>query len=135
MSAPATSLPAEIAELMWNTAVTWEATQSTDGYGQITYAAGVQIDCWVEGVGSHDAGMTTTRMEGNATLEMTVRDPDVVLYFDGDNANARSFQLTDRFTINIPGSNNQISLQPSAINTFFGPTFDNTYPWLIAVYS
>ncbi len=134
MSAPPTSLPAEIAELIWNTVVTWEQTTGVDGYGQQTYAAGKVIPCWVEGAGFNETGVGTTRFEGNATLEQTVRDPEVVLYFDGDNADARSFLLTDRFTINIPSTQGQVSLQPTAINTFYGPNFSNQYPWLIAVY-
>ena len=133
MTSPATSLPFAIRELMVNTTVLWEQAGATDAFFQPAFAAPVEINCWMEpeGVGTN-AGLTSSRAGiSGAILEQT-RRPELSLYFDGDDANVRSFRANDRFTLVTPGSEG-IAMMATVIETFYGPPFDNTYPWTVRV--
>ena len=133
MSQPSTSLPAEIAELMSVTVAQWSQSLVTDGAGQWTYADPIQIDCWLEGEGyGIHAGVTNSRPNFNQNILQQTRRTEIDLYFDGDNANAQSFKMTDTFTLTLPGYQG-LSMMPSVIETFFGPPFDNFSPWCILV--
>lgn len=126
MSGPATSLPPELAELMTLT-VAWEKAKGQDGYGQQSYAAAVDLSCWVEEFGFIGGGMVTTRKGANTDV-----DPKYSLYFDGSDARAQGFSMYDRFTLPSVFATDK-PLQPSVINTISGPNFDNQAPWLIEV--
>ena len=133
MTSPATSLPFAIRELMWNTIVSWEQAGAVDGAGQPSYATPVQIDCWVEpeGIGSN-VGVVDSRANVNQTILQQTRRPELSLYFDGDDANVRSFKLTDRFTPATTAAAG-IAMMPTTIETLYGPNFDNQYPWIVVV--
>lgn len=124
MSGQTTSLPPEIAELMTVT-ISWEAATGTDGYGQSSFATPVSKLCWLE-QRSYMEGFEMNRSQDEWPIV-----PTVYMYFDGDDSDARGFTFDDRFTI----SNYAVPqrLQPSQIIPFFGPNFDNTTPWIIAV--
>ncbi len=133
MTSPATSLPFAIRELMTNVTVDWEQAGALSGAGEPSYAAPVQIDCWMEpeGVGTN-AGIVSSRAGiSGAILEQT-RRPELSLYFDGDDANVHSFKLTDRFTLPAPADAG-VAMMPTVIETFFGPPFDSQYPWTLRV--
>lgn len=127
MSGQLVSLPDEIKELMTNQ-ILWESFQGFDGYGQPEYAAGVELTCWIEpqGVGVN-TGQTAERKP-----QETVTDPDFSLYFDGDDPNVRSIRLWDRFTPGGVGSEAR-TIQATAVETLYGPPFDNLNPWLVVV--
>ena len=56
-----------------------------------------------EGYGSN-TGATDSRANFNQNILQQTRRPELDLYFDGDNANARAFKLTDLFDLSaIPG--------------------------------
>ena len=129
MSAPATSLPAEIAEIMTVTPVVWEKSTGVDGHGQSSYAAPVNMTCWME---NHIPGGTQAwraRIQGDAESNTTESQYD--LYFDGDNTNAQQFTMEDRFT--VPGIPPGLPVKVDFINTVYGPPFDNVNPWLVVV--
>jgi hypothetical protein len=132
MSAPPTSLPAEIAELMTYSSCVYEASTGTDGAGQQTYAAGVNIPCWLEGEGYLTAGVNAVRAQGNNVIDAMTREPELTLFFNGSDTRVQGFKLTDRFTPNSPAAQG-LSLQPTSIDTYFGPPFDDQAPWLISV--
>ncbi len=129
MSSPPTSLPAEIAEIMTITTVGYEKSTGVDGYGQSTYAALVDVTCWME---NHIPGGTQAwraPIQGEALVNTTEAQYD--LYFDGQNTVAQGFSMEDRFT--VPGYPAGLPVKPDYINTMFGPPFDNTNPWLVIV--
>ncbi len=132
MTSPATSLPFAIKELMTYTSVTWEETLGQNQHGEINYVAPVEIPCWMEGEGFVNAGVNAARAQGNAIIEQMTRELELELYFDGDDSRVQSFKMTDRFTPNNPGGAG-IALQPTIINTFWGPNFDNASQWLTVV--
>lgn len=70
-----------------NETVTWEQWNGTDTYGQPTYAAGVQVKCFIEG---------GNKMVRNAKGDTVVST--VTLIFDGT-TQAQGFALNDRFTL------------------------------------
>ncbi len=122
------SLPLDIKALM-SVQVTYEKFQGFDQYAQPNnYATPVQVQCWIEphGVGVN-SGETALR-----TRDGTVVDPDLDLYFDGDNTVAQGFKLWDRFTP-TGVANEGRNLQALAVETMYGPPFDNLNPWLIVV--
>ncbi len=118
---------------MSNTTCLWEQAGALSGAGEPSYATPVEIDCWMEpeGVGTN-AGMVSSRAGiSGAILEQT-RRPELSLYFDGDDANVRSFKLTDRFTPPTVGGAG-IAMMPTVIETFYGPPFDDVNPWVCRV--
>ena len=111
----------------------WEKALTTDINGQWSYAAPVEIPCWMEGEGyGSNAGETISRASNTTNILQQTRRPEVDMYFNGADARAQSFTMNDRFT---PGTTAGagVRLQPTAIETFNGPPFDNQTPWLIAV--
>ena len=133
MSAPPTSCPAEIIELMTITTVMWEQALTTDLHAQWSYAAPVEMNCWLEGEGyGSGTGTTISRANFDQTILQQTRRPELDMYFDGDDARARSFTMNDRFTP-LTTANAGVKLMPTAIETFYGPNYDNEYPWLIKV--
>lgn len=130
MSAPPTSLPAEIAELMWiSTTVGYQQALSGDGFGQQVYADSVALTCWVE---PHSyTGVESERPTLGRTTIGDDKEASYDLYFDGDLAVAQGFGMDDMFTITTPGG--PVSQKPRDIGTYFGPPFDNTNAWLIVV--
>ena len=127
MSAPPASCPVQIAELL-TTTVFWESFLGFDGHAEPRYAVGATLSCWQEeGHGFAQRGVHAVR---NATD--TTSKPDWDLYFSGDDANARTIKLYDRFTMQGVGATN-LPLQAFAIDTVYGPPFDNVHPWLIIV--
>src|SRR5882672_3878591 len=75
----------------------WEKWNVIDGYGQQSYAAPVVIDCWMEPAGL-SGGVESNRASLAGDSDATDVEPQLELYFDGDDANVRSFTLDDRFT-------------------------------------
>lgn len=133
MSAPYTSLPAEIRELMTNVTVLWEQSLATDLHAQWTYASPVELNCWMEGEGyGSDTGTTNSRANFNQTILQQTRRPELDMYFDGDDTRVQSFKMTDRFTPPTT-ANAGVKLMPTAIETFYGPPFDNETPWIVKV--
>lgn len=139
MTSPVNSLPFPIKELMTNVTVLWEQAAGTeaaptrDVYGQPSYAAPVQINCWMEPEGmGMNAGMTDSRATFNQAILQQTRRPELSLYFDGDDPNAQQFKMLDRFTPPTTGGAD-IALMPTVIETLYGPNFDNQNPWLIRV--
>lgn len=129
---PWPSTPPEIAELLITTCG-WEKFLGFDGHAEPSYAPRLSLQCFQE---AHS--MLQTGLEGTRQAEQTWSDPDFDLYFAGDNKDAQTFSLYDRFAFtNAIGEDaadlvNTITQQPSAVNTIFGP-FDNKNPWLIVV--
>jgi hypothetical protein len=133
MSAPPTSLPAEIAELMWQTTtIGYEQYLSQDGNGGATYMASVDLTCWVEPHGYGDSGMQAKRPALGQTTILADEEPVYDVYFDGDSVVAQVFSMNDRFTVNVPAG--PVGLKPRSIETLYGPNFDNVNPWIIAVH-
>lgn len=130
MSAPPTSLPAEIAELMWTeTICSYEKSLGQTGRAQQVYDTAVDLTCWVE---PHSyMGLEAQRPTIGQTTLTADTEPVYDVYFDGDSAVAQAFSLSDRFTINLPGG--PTALKPREIATFEGPNFLNANPWLITV--
>lgn len=122
------SLPPDIAQLM-TTVVTWESSgDGPDGHGQWTYGPAIDLTCWTEPhVGGENAGATAIRKPDG-----TVVEPQIDLYFNGDDPYARQIQLWDRFTSPIIAGGNK-PLQALKVETMYGPPFDNQNPWLIVV--
>jgi hypothetical protein len=133
VTSPTTSLPFPLVELMTNVTVLWEQSGAVDVFGQPSYAAPVEINCWMEpeGLGT-DVGATVSRANFDQTILQQTRRPEVTMYFDGDDARAQSFVLTDRFTPPTTGLL-EIKLMPTTIVTLYGPNFDNFNPWLVSV--
>ncbi len=133
MTSPAASLPFAIKELLSNTTVLWEQAGAVDVFGQPSYAAPVEIDCWMEpeGLGT-SAGVLDSRAGVSGTILEQTRRPEVSLFFDGDDANVRSFKLTDRFTPATTAAAG-VAMMPTTIQTMYGPPFDNVNPWLVHV--
>ena len=133
MTSPTTSLPFAIRELMTNVTVEWEQAGATDDFGQPSYAAPVEINCWMEpeGIGVN-AGMTDSRANFNQTILQQTRRPELDMYFDGDDPDAQSFKMTDRFTPPTTAGTG-IALMPTIIETLYGPNFDNVNPWTVRV--
>src|SRR5258708_4138007 len=122
------SLPLDIKALM-SVTVQWAAFQGFDQYAEpLAYATPVALQCWIQPHGSMiNSGQTALR-----TRDGTVTDPDLDLYFDGDNAQVRTIRLWDLFTpagVATEGRN----LQALAVETLYGPPFDNLNPWLVVV--
>lgn len=124
---PSLSLPREIWELM-TIQVTWESFLGFDGHAEPSYAAPVQLTCWQEAHGLTGGGLEAFRLADGTTVE-----PQWDLYFDGDQTNVQDIQLYDRFTPVGVGSDSTQRLQAVRVNTFYGPNWDNTNPWLIQV--
>jgi hypothetical protein len=118
---------------MYNTSCLWEQAGALDVFGQPSYATPLEIDCWMEpeGAGSN-AGMQDSRANISRTILEQTRRPELSLYFDGDDANVRSFKLTDRFTPPTTAGAG-IAMMPTVIETMYGPNFDNLNPWTIRV--
>ena len=133
MTEPPYSLPALVAELMTVTTVEWEESLTTDINGQWSYATPVQIDCWFEGEGyGSSAGSTISRATFDQTILQQTRRPEVDMFFNGSDARAQSFKMTDRFTP-LTTATAGVKLMPTSIETFYGPDFDNANPYLIVV--
>ena len=121
---------------MYNTTALWESANDTTGrdvFGQPSYAAPLEINCWMEpeGIGVN-AGMTDSRAPISGTILEQTRRPELSLYFDGDDANVRSFKMTDRFTPPTTAGAG-IAMMPTVIETLHGPNFDNLNPWVVRV--
>ncbi len=127
----AQSLPAEIAEVMTVHNVLWESNQGIDGYGQQSYADPVEIDCWMEPAGL-GGGLEANRAPLGGNSDQTDVEPQLELYFNGDDPRVRSFTLDDRFTPGGIGATGQ-KLKPKRISPLYGPPFDNKNPWLVVV--
>lgn len=127
MSAPTSSLPVEIKELMTVT-VTWESFLGFDGHAEPSYAAPVTLSCWQEAHSLMQTGLEAVRQ-----ADLTVSDPDWDLFFSGDDPNAQQIKLYDRFTPGGFASSTAMTLQATSVNTIYGPPFDNSNPWLIVV--
>ena len=140
MTSPPNSLPYPIKELMTNVTVLWEkAIESSPGFalkdvfGQPSYEAPVQINCWMEPEGlGVNAGMTDSRANFNQTILQQTRRLELDMYFDGDDPDAQSFKMTDRFTPPTTAGTG-IALMPTIIETLYGPNFDNVNPWTVRV--
>lgn len=109
-------LDQNIVSAMQNT-VSWEAYQSQDGHGDVTYAAPVVLSCWVE-----EAGLSGG-MLGLRQAHADVVDAEVELYFDGNDARVQAFTLNDRFTVSTETAAAK-AVQPVRINVFRGPVND-----------
>jgi hypothetical protein len=121
------SLPPDIKALMTGS-ITWEPSGALDGYGQWTYASPVTLTCWTEPhIGGLNAGVTAIRKPDG-----TVVEPQLDVYLDGDDDNARLVKLWDRFTPSGIGTEDA-ALQAVHVETMYGPNFDNVNPWLIIV--
>lgn len=123
---PWPSTPPEIAELLVSTCG-WEQWLGFDGHAEPQYAPRITLKCFQE---AHS--MLQTGLEANRQAEITASDPDFDLYFAGDDPSAQKFQLYDRFICGGVADSPLFTLQPTSINTVFGP-FDNKNPWLIVV--
>jgi hypothetical protein len=124
---PYPSTPPEISEMM-KTTCTWEQFIGFDGHGEPSYEPGLELKCHQE---AHS--LMQTGLSGHRQAELTTAYPDFELYFAGDDLNAQSFSLYDRFTPHGVATSSSIRLQPNNINTVYGPPYDNTNPWLIIV--
>lgn len=122
---PIPSCPPEIRALMLFL-VTWEPFTGFDGHADPAYGLPQQVNCYKEAHGMMQGGLEVTRK-----ADETTADPDWDLFFSGDNPQAQSFTLYDRFTVPVVGGG--YTTQPSSINTINGPNFDNRNPWLIVV--
>lgn len=123
------SLPPEIRSLMTQEVV-WEAFQGFDGHAEPSYAPARSLTCWQEahGVSGGAGGMEVFRRADGTTVE-----PRWDLYFNGDDRDARTIQLYDRFTPGGVTTDDAQRLQCVMVNTLYGPNFDNQNPWLILV--
>lgn len=130
MSAPPTSLPAEIAELMWvSMIVGYSQAVSGDGFGQQGYAATVDVTCWIE---PHSyTGMEAERPVLGRTTIGDDKDAVYDLYFDGSQTVTQGFGMDDMFTVTYPGG--PVTMKPKDIAVYQGPNFDNLAPWLVVV--
>lgn len=125
MSCPTSSLPGDIRDLLV-TFCLWEAFKGFDGHAEPSYALPVVKPCYRE---AHS--MLQTGLEVARNAEITTSDPDWDLYFEGDDPDALSFTLYDRFTPHGVGALDAFTLQPTSINTILGPFGPD--PWLVVV--
>lgn len=126
---PIPSCPPEIKQIMIDPVV-WEPFLGFDGHAEPSYGPALTLYCFQEAFGtmSADGGIAAIRGP-NGTVVVPYWD----LFFDGDNEDAREFQLYDRFTPAGIGSSPAQQLQAIRINTMFGPPFDSKRPWLVVV--
>ena len=123
---PIPSCPPEIAALMTVT-VLWETFRGFDGHAEPSYGPAIELSCWQEPHGLTSGGGAALRLADGTTVE-----PQVELFFSGDDPNALRIQLYDRFTPTGVAIVDQ-SLQAVRVTTLYGPPFDNQNPWLIQV--
>lgn len=122
------SCPPEIKAMM-TVPVVWESWDGFDGHAEPSYAPAITLYCFQEAHGGpgRSGGLMAERDASITTVE-----PRWDLFFDPDQPNVRSIKLYDRFTPGGVGAEAQ-SLQAVRVNTFYGPPFDNRYPWLVVV--
>jgi hypothetical protein len=124
VSGAVTSLPPEVAALLTQSCL-WEVSSGPDGYGQMQFAPGLTLSCWIE-----QRSITEGYEMMRGPDEWPIL-PSLSLYFNGDDEEPRLFTLNDRFSVyGYPAAQR---LQPASINPFYGPNFDNRNPWLVEV--
>ena len=105
-------VPAQLKRLM-SKKVSWLRYAGTDSHADENYDPPLELRCWIEEKGSSGG------IQARRTAAGTVIVPRLALYFDSSDRNVKRFTLRDHFTApEIAGGQ---ELQPSEINTFFGP--------------
>ena len=111
---------------MMTVPVVWESWQDFDGHAEPVYGPEITLYCFQE-------GHTGTGLNAIRNANGTVVEPTWDLYFNPDDPQVRSIKLYDRFTPGGVGTDAAQQLQAVRVNTFYGPPFDNRFPWLVVV--
>lgn len=117
------TLDSNILSLM-NQTVSWERFTSDNAYGDAQYAAPVSLKCFVEG--SYSRGGVVNK-QGK---DVTTYDPEMNLYFDGNDANVQLFSMKDRFTVSAQEGVEVLRGRPDSMGTSSGGQGE---PWLFVV--
>lgn len=107
-----------------NQTVLWERFTSDNAYGDAVYAAPVSLRCLIDEVGVHGG------VQNRQHSDVTTYDPEVNLYFDGNDTNVQLFSMKDRFTITGQEGVEVLRSRPDAMGSSIGPQGE---PWLFVV--